>query len=255
MKNLTKEKMLNGKKTFGTFVQGGSAFCVEGLGLAGLDYAILDTEHAPFGEETAVEFVRAAKLRGLSPFVRVKDNNRSSILRMLDIGMEGIIVPYIKSVDEVKTLIEYCKYYPVGSRGFAFGRAAGYGQEPFAVDRNEYCKVCNREQLLIPQCETMGSLENIEEIAALDGVDGIFVGPSDLSVALGNPFVMDDKHKAAVARILKACKDANKFSFTFSFNVDNSKDAFAQGFDSVTQGNEIGMLIGAFKETIKKLDI
>jgi 4-hydroxy-2-oxoheptanedioate aldolase len=255
MKNTTKEKFLNGKQTFGTFIHSGSTLCAEAVGLAGLDYVVLDTEHSPFGEDVAVDFVRTAKLRGFSPLVRVKDSNRSSILRMLDIGMEGIIVPNVNSVDEVKELIGYSKYYPVGSRGFAFGRGAGYGHEPFAADKLEYCKICNREQLLIPQCETIGSLESIEEIVALEGVDGILIGPSDLSISLGNPFVFDDKHQAAVARVLKACKEAKKICFTFATTTETSKVAFEQGFDSVIQGTELGMLIDSFKNTIKTLGL
>jgi len=255
MKNITKEKFLNGKQAFGTFMHSGSVYCTEVLGLAGLDYAIFDTEHSPFGEEAAANFVRAAKLRGLSPFARVKDHNRSSLLRMLDIGMEAVIVPFVNSVDEVKVLIEHSKYVPIGNRGFAYGRAAGYGGESFASDRLEYTKVCNREQLLIPQCETLGSLESIEEIVALDGVDGIFIGPTDLSIALGNPFVFDDKHKAAVARVLKACKEAKKMCFTFAMSTEASKVALEQGFDCVTQGSELGMLMGSFKNTIKTLGL
>lgn len=255
MKNITREKILSGRQVFGTFMHSGSALCAEALGIAGLDFAVFDTEHGPFSEEGAVDFVRAAKLRGFSPFIRVKDNNRSSLLRILDIGAEGLIIPNVKSVDEVKALIEYSKYYPLGKRGLAFGRGSGFGNDDFAKDRQEYCKICNREQLLIPQCETLGSLESIEEIVMLDGVDGIFVGPLDLSVALDNPFVFDDKHKAAVARVLKACKDAKKFSFIFAINTDAAKAAFDLGFDAVAQNTEINMLIESFRNTIKTLDI
>jgi len=255
MKNITREKILSGKKAFGTFSHSGSSLCAEALGVAGLDYVVFDTEHGPFSEEGAVSFVRAAKLRGFSPFVRVKDNNRSSLLRMLDIGAEGIVVPNVNSVDEAKMLIEYSKYYPLGKRGLAFGRGSGFGYDEFATDRQEYCKTCNREQLLLPQCETLGSLENIEEIVGLEGVDGIFIGPLDLSVALDNPFVFDDKHKAAVARVLKACKEANKFSFIFAINTDATKAAFDLGFDAVAQSTEINMLIESFKNTVKTLGI
>ena len=255
MKNTTKEKMLSGKKAFGAFIHSGSPLCVEALGLAGLDFVVIDTEHGPFTEETAAELLRAAKLRNLSPFVRVRDSSRAAILRMLDIGMEGIVIPNVHSVKEVKEVIEYGKYYPMGRRGFAFGRAAGFGHEAFALDKAEYCKVCNREQLIIPQCETLGSLENIEEIVGIDGVDGIFVGPMDLSVALENPFVFDDKHKAAVARVLKACKEAKKFCFTFTADIEGSKAAFELGFDALTQNTEISMMIKGFKDTIKELNI
>ena len=187
MKNLLREKIMNGEKTVGTFFEAGNASVAEALALTDLDYMLIDTEHGPFDVESVMLMLRGAELHGTTALVRVKDSNRNSILKMLDIGAGGLIIPQVHSLEEIKKIVEYGKYFPVGQRGVAFARGAGYGYLEHAKgDINDYFATCNRETLLIPQCETKGCLENIEEIAKVDGIDGIFVGPYDLS-SNGNP--------------------------------------------------------------------
>ncbi len=100
------------------FFEIGSSIAVESLGIAGLDFLIIDTEHGPFDVESTMEYIRAAELKDLTPFVRVKDRTRSSILKMLDIGAKGLIIPFIKTVEDAEKIVEYGKYFPVGKRGF-----------------------------------------------------------------------------------------------------------------------------------------
>ena len=163
MKNAIKEKMRSGEKVVGTFFELGGNTAVECLGLAGLDFFIIDTEHGPFDVESAMNFIRAGELRGISPLVRVKDTTRPSILKMLDIGAMGLIIPCVQTLDEVRGLVEYGKYYPIGQRGFAPARKSGFGFEPFAQEIGAYFEICNRETMIIPQCETRGCLEQSPE--------------------------------------------------------------------------------------------
>lgn len=254
MKNKMLEKYRRGEQTVGTFFESGSATIMELLGLAGFDYAIIDSEHGPFEPESAMDYVRAAKLRGLTPFARVKDSSRPSILKMLDIGVEGLIIPYIHSVEEARRIVEYGKYQPVGSRGIAFCRAAGFGYEEDAADLHDYLALCNRETLLIPQCETVGAFENIEEIAGLPGIDGIFIGPFDLTGALGILGQFDSpKFWDAVNRILKACQDAGKMSIMFGTDAERCKRYLDMGFDSVTYGMEVNIFADAAIQLVEKL--
>ena len=254
MKNSVKEKLARGGRVLGTFFELGGAAAVECLGLSGLDYFIVDTEHGPFDVESAADFIRAAERRGIVPFVRVKDPTRSSVLKMLDVGAKGLIVPCIQTVDEVRRLVEYGKYYPLGQRGFAPSRSSGFGFEPFAADISAYFATCNEETMLIPQCETLGCLERIEEIAAIEGVDGIFVGPYDLSVALGKPAQFADADfTAAVGRILTACKAANKFSFIYAGNVEAARKYFAQGFDGVAYAMDAIVYVEAYRSLIARI--
>jgi 4-hydroxy-2-oxoheptanedioate aldolase len=112
----------------------------------------------------------------------------------------------------------------------------------------EYFETCNRETLLIPQCETMGCLENIEEIAAIEGVDGIFIGPYDLSVALGKPTQFEDpEFLAAVGRIVSACRSARKLTFIYAGSLEKAKDYWRAGFDAVAYSNDAAEAIKALR--------
>ena len=254
MKNLVKEKIASGEKVVGTFFELGGNTAVECLGLSGLDFLVIDTEHGPFNIESSMDFIRTAELRNITPFARIKDISRSSVLKMLDVGAKGLVVPCIETIDQVKNLVEWAKYYPLGKRGFFMARSAGYGHESFAQNVDEYFRVCNEETLLIPQCETMGCLENIEDIINIEGVDGIFIGPYDLSIGMGKPAQFNDpQFLEAIARILKACKDAGKFSFIYTGNNTAAKQYLANGFDGVAVSMDVAVFINAYKALINEV--
>ncbi len=249
-----KRKLDEGKNVLGTFFELGSEEVVESLGYTGLDFIIVDTEHGPYNPETTARFTRAAEVVQLTTLVRVTDISRPSMLRNLDIGAKGLIVPCVETVDEVKKLVEWSKYTPVGKRGYFKARSAGYGEKDFAKVLTEYFQTCNRETLLIPQCETVGCLENIEEIMSIEGVDGIFVGPFDLSIGLGIPAQFDNpKFKAALDRILKAAKDNNKYSFIFSTDTASARNMFEMGYQGVAVGMDAGFLIASVKSAVNEI--
>ena len=254
MKNNIKEKILKGDKVLGTFFQLGGNTAVECLGISGLDFFVIDTEHGPFDVETSIDFIRTAELSGITPFARIKDVSRPSVLKMLDIGAKGLIVPCVNTVEEIKNLVEWSKYYPLGNRGFFTARPAGYGYGDIAKDIDKYFNTCNEETLLIPQCETLGCLENIEEIVSIDGVDGIFVGPYDLSIAMGKPTeFQDEDFIKAVNRILKACKDAGKLSFIYTGDNNVAKEYLKDGFDGVAVNFDASIYIKAYKTLISEI--
>lgn len=249
MNNPVREKMLRGEKTLGTFMIIGSGSSAECIGLAGYDYVIIDTEHGPFDPENAIDFIRAAKLYGTTPFVRVPDPSRASILKMLDAGAMGLIIPQINTIEEIRDVVRHGKYKPVGNRGVAPSVGTAFWQEDYAQHGlAQIFETANRETLLFPQCETIGCLEHIEEIAAVEGIDGIFVGPFDLSVAMGIPLEFDNPgFKAALARILAACKAAGKPSMIYAGTIEDAKTDFAMGFDSVTYNQDAPLLIEMLK--------
>ena len=250
MKNKVLEKLNKGERVLGTFMEFEDANTVECFGLAGLDFFIIDTEHGAYDVSHAVNMVRAAQLRGITPFARVKDPSRISILKMLDIGVQGLIIPGVRSIEEVKALISYGKYFPEGTRGVALGREGGWGYAP-GVDGHpvtDYMAEQNRETMLIPQCETLGCLEDIENIAALPGVSGIFLGPIDLSTELGRPWdYTNPEFLAAVDRIIAACKAAGKPLFVYCGDNETAKLRFRQGFDAVALGTDAAVLISAMR--------
>ncbi len=255
MKNLVKAQIEAGDHPLGTFYHTGSQTTAEVLGHAGLDYYVIDTEHGPFSAESAADFIRAGKFAGSTPFVRVKDSSRSAILKALDAGAMGIIVPDVRSLDEAKRIVQYGKYFPVGERGIAMTSGTGYWQQDWARSGlDNYMAISNAETMLIPQCETIGCLEAIEEIVALDGIDGIFVGPFDLSAALGKPGdLTNPEHVAAVDRVLKACQAVGKASFIYSSTIADAEARYQQGFDSVAFSVDSMLLMEAVRSVVKRL--
>lgn len=253
MKNAVREKLLSGQKAVGTFFELGSSSVAECLGLAGLDYIVIDNEHGPFNPQTTLEYVRAAGLYHTTPFARVEEISRPAILKLLDAGVMGLIIPCVKTVEEVQKIVEYGKYGPVGHRGVACAAGTGFWYEDYAqhgLDR--YFEVCNRETMLIPQCETLECLRNLEQIVRIEGVDGIFVGPYDLSTAMGKPgAVTDPEVTEAVDYVQRVCKEAGKFSFIYSGTEELARLNLKKGFDSVTLSQDASMITDAYKRALQ----
>ncbi len=256
MKNKLIDKMKSGQAVIGTFFEIASSTAVECLGITGLDFLVIDTEHGPFDVESALSHIRTAELKGITPIVRTKNIERDSILKMLDIGAKGLVIPCINTVEEVKKIVEYGKYHPLGNRGFFYGRVADYSYGNTAADSGAegYMDKCNKETLLIPQCETLGCLENIEEIVNIDGVDGIFIGPYDLSIAMGIPAQFTNPaFTTAIEKILTTCKTAKKYAFIFSGDSSAAKQYIKDGFDGVAIGTDVSIYIGAYKSLLKEV--
>ena len=255
MSNKVKEKIMNGEKPLGTFLNLESAAVMECIGNTGVDYAIIDMEHSALDKSACTDLVRAAELSGTVPFVCIADVAHGDIQKAVDAGALGIIAPCLRTVEEVKQLVAYAKFAPIGQRGFGPVRSDLWGAGPSAeIGVGPYMEYCNERVLVLPQCETKECLENIEDIMRLEGVDGIFVGPFDLSISLGVPAQFDAPvFTAAIERILKACKDAGKFAFVFGVNPEACKHRLAQGFDSVACGGDASMLAQAFSRMVAEL--
>ena len=254
--NMILKKMQAGEQVVGMFFEMFGTSIVEYLGITGLNFFIVDIEHSTFTTESLLEIVHTAELRDMSTLMRIKDIRRSNVLRPLNVGVQGLIIPNIRTVDEVKQVVDWGKYAPIGNRGFSLSRVTDFGFSDKVSNLPAYFKERNQETLIIPQCETPECLENIEEICAIDGVDGIFVGPFDLTIALGIPAQFDHPiFKEALARIYKACRDNNKFILIFGANTDQAKNYIDYGFDAVTCSMDVTIMIEAYKnmlETVKK---
>ena len=168
----------------GCFVEARSPEIVEILGLAGFDFAIIDREHAAFSGETTAELMRAAAVAGTAPFVRVRENAAGQILEALDLGAVGLHVPQIATADDARRAVSAAKFPPAGERGFnPFVRAGFYGATP--VD--EFRRTADDDTLLVLHIEARRSLDELDEILSVDGVDVAFLGPYDMSQTLGVP--------------------------------------------------------------------
>lgn len=254
MKNKVKEQIARGEKVVGTFFDIGGLSEMECLGYTGLDFVVIDTEHGPYDTETVADLIRTAERVDLTPFVRIADVTHKEIQRASDVGARGLIVPCLRTMEEMRSLVNFAKFAPVGQRGFFPARSGGYGQQEWARDINDYMRGSNDGLLVLPQCETVECLANIEEVAAMDGIDGIFIGPFDLSISMGIPGEFTNKDfQAAVARILKACKAAGKISLIYTGDMASAKKYLQAGFDGVTHSLDCSVLIEAYQSIVKSL--
>jgi 4-hydroxy-2-oxoheptanedioate aldolase len=180
--NTTKAKLKAGETVFGSFVRYPDASLVEVQGYLGWDFLIFDAEHGTLEPRDAEHLVRAAELRNVTPLVRVTTNAAPTILRLLDTGIQGAHVPWINTADEAERAVRAIKYHPRGNRGLAGVRAADFAQ---GIPLGEYIQQANAETLVVLQIESPEALEELPSIAAVNDVDVIFVGPTDLSHSLG----------------------------------------------------------------------
>ena len=244
MKNAILEKFRRGEPSLGIISHLLSAPAIEVLAYTGMDYVLIDLEHSPIGAEHAAQLVGVAQGAGLAPLVRVDGIERSPILKMLDAVAAGLVVPQLETVEQARKLVSYAKFPPLGNRGYCPTRDGGWGSGScYERGMDGYMAEANTSTLLIPQCETAGCLEHIEEIAAVEGVDGIFIGPFDLSIALGIPGQFGDPLLTeGIERVRRACAAAGKLCIMYAGSGEAAKRYFDQGFPSVAAGLDIEVL-------------
>jgi 2-keto-3-deoxy-L-rhamnonate aldolase RhmA len=178
-----RQRLAEGRQAFGLIMNFESPWFADLLGLAGFDFILFDAEHGPIVPATAEAMIRAAENAGISPLVRVPDNLPHEIQRYLDLGVVGIQVPHIETAEGAKAGIDAVRYPPLGERGLAtHTRAANYGA---TVKPAEYMEIANRELAYFATIETALAVENIEAVASVPGLDGLCIGPGDLSVSMG----------------------------------------------------------------------
>jgi 4-hydroxy-2-oxoheptanedioate aldolase len=178
---------------FGIFAGIPSPALIEMCGHAGFDFVIIDNEHGPAGIETTEHLIRAARCAGIIPVVRTLE---SEILKVLDIGASAIQVPQVNTAEQASRIVAAAKYPPLGRRGVAFStRASGYGFFGGA----DFCRASNDGTSVIVMVESPEAISNLDRIVAVPGIDAIFIGPNDLSFAMG--YQGDQKHPEVVATI------------------------------------------------------
>lgn len=219
--NRTKAKLKAGETVHGCFIRYNDPNLVEIIAGLGFDFLVFDAEHATIEPRDCENLVRAAELRGVSPFVRVTTNTAPVILRYADTGVQGIQVPWVNSVADAERAVQAVKYSPRGTRGLASTRAADFGLK---VPVAEYVVQANTETLVVAQVESSEAVDQVSRIARVEGVDVVFIGPTDLSNSLGHPG--DPSHpkvQDAMERIIKGAGSAAALGIF----VSNAHDARA----------------------------
>jgi len=219
--NAMKQKLMNGRDVWGVFMQLPSPELVEVSALLGYDFVVIDCEHGAISEDMAAHMIRAADAANLTPIVRVPRNEAPTILRYLDRGAQGIMVPQVNSRAEAERAAMACRYFPDGRRGIAPNRAVDYG---LARAFKDALADVNREVLVIVQLEHASGVERIEEIATTQGVDVVFIGPGDLSQSLGKPVQFDAPEvQAAIARVIGVCTQVGTAVGIYPGDGDNAR--------------------------------
>jgi len=207
---------------------------------AGFDFIGIDIEHSTINQEQSQRIIAACQAAGVACLPRIASHNKEMARRLLDSGADGLIVPMVESADDVRTIMEWMKYPPVGRRGFGVGRAQGYG-----FDFDVYTKTWNSSSVLIAQIESINAVGRIDEILAVDGLDGVMVGPYDISGSLNVPGQLEHPSVVEAARtVLEACRVKGKACGTQIIEPDEARirEAASRGYTFCILASDVFVL-------------
>ena len=244
--NFIKDRVTR-RTTQGIFMTTGSEVVTEIAANSGFDWLILDLEHGVADEMDVLRMMQAMNGTPAAPIVRIPQLRIETIKRMLDFGASGIMCPMIETAEEAQELVAFMQYPPAGRRGLGGStRATRYG-----IDFKDYFQRANRELLCIAQIETRKSVENVEAIAQVEGIDVLFIGHTDLSLSLGCFQQYDHPELAeAEAKVLEA---ARKYGKTIGMHMKKgmkASDYVKRGFSFMAVGSDTSCLNSGFQQLL-----
>ncbi|MFM8593978.1 MAG: HpcH/HpaI aldolase family protein [Chloroflexota bacterium] len=250
--NGVKRTINNGGVSLGTMVL---EFATTGIGrmaaAAGAEFVLYDMEHTGYSTETMRGLFATTRAADTVPMVRVPATQYHMLARVLDVGAMGIMVPMVDSADQARVIADSCKYPPVGRRGAAFGVSH---DDYIGGDILEKMRSANEEVLLIAQIETVAGLESCEAIAAVPGIDVLWIGHFDLTNSMGIPGQFDHPHYLdAVKRVIAACDAHGKTAGIMGGDLAMSQAALASGFRIVAYSGDIWIYQSGLRDGIAAL--
>jgi len=238
-KNTFKSGLASGELQIGLWASSASNIVVEVLAHSGADWIVLDTEHSPNEIPNLVSQMQAMKGSPTSVIVRPAWNDKVLIKRILDSGAQSLLIPFVQNAAEAEAAVAATRYPLAGIRGVAGStRASNYGRN------KTYLHTASDEIAVIVQIETGEALQEIEAIATVPGVDGVFIGPSDLSASLGH--INDAEHEdvqSAIKTAIEKLKGVGTPAGILAFNPDHAKRYIEWGFQFVAVGSDISLLV------------
>ena len=223
------KRLRNGDLLNSTIVTINAPQVTELLSEAGLDWLFIDGEHGAFGIDALQNLLQAANIPAL---VRVSHAERVALRNVLDIGAAGVIVPQVNNAQAAQDIVSWCRYPPAGTRGVGLTRASRYGFE-----FKDYLKSAAEETVIIVQAEHKDAVSEIEAIASVEGVDGILIGPYDLSASYGKAGMINDAEiQDAMDTICRACLSKNKVLGFFGMNIEAVMPWIERGATLITVG-------------------
>jgi 2-keto-3-deoxy-L-rhamnonate aldolase RhmA len=234
-----RSRVLAGDALFGTFVNLGSPLTAEIVATAGYDWLLIDLEHGAGDERDALSQMQAFEHTPATPLIRIEVNNRPRVHRVLDFGAAGVMVPRVETVDEARQAVSHMRYPPGGIRGVALmNRACGFGGRSA-----EYMASADEGLLTILQIESPRAVENAGAIAAIDGVDVLFVGPADLSQAMGIFGRFDHpRFRDAIVATGEAARQHGKAAGVLLPNLDSLAMYWSAGYRFIGCSSDSGLL-------------
>jgi 4-hydroxy-2-oxoheptanedioate aldolase len=226
---------------------------LEVLAREGFSAVAIDMQHGMWDFAAAITGIGAIHGVGAAPIVRTPYHDWPSVSRALDMGAEGVVAPLINTVADAKEFVSVAKFPPVGDRSWGPSRAMMLGGFP---DMKSYLQSANDETVTIAMIETREALANVDAIAAVKGIDVLFVGPSDLSITMSNGAVLDPHSKdieAALDRIVAASKKAGKVAGLYCATGERAAAMAKRGFGYLAVGNDLGFLREGIGAHVKKL--
>ncbi len=248
--SIVKRKLAEGKPILVNKVNFHNPALVEMVGLLGFDCVWLCNEHIAADQSMMAGMLRACRVSGMDCVIRVGQDCYADMMRFLELGANGLMIPHITDAASLEKVIDVAKFPPLGHRGIdAVSADADFGMIPLT----EYIKFANEQTFIVAQIEDTQGLENVEEIAAVKGVDVVFVGPADLSLNMGIPGQL--KHPDiinAINRVVTACRNSGIVCGTPGLDPDHSKKLLDMGVRYITGTSDYGILIRGFRDVREK---
>lgn len=248
--NQTKTLLEQGESAVGTMVCELCSISVPRmLARGGLDFVIFDTEHGIFSSESIADLAAASRMAGITPIVRIPEIRKEAVSRTLDMGAQGLLVPQVRHEDEVREVVRFAKYAPLGDRGVAIGRTHS---DYLKGDAAERMARLNASTMVIIQIETAEALERLESIASVPGVDALFIGPNDLASSLGVPGRLDHPEMVrAFERVITVARKEGIAAGIHLFDIEAAKVWKGKGIRLLTVSNDISMLVESSRAIVK----
>jgi staphyloferrin B biosynthesis citrate synthase len=244
-----RDRFLKGDPLYGTFLKTPTTHATEILGIAGYDFVVVDQEHAPFGRESTDAVMLACMAHGIAGVVRVPDASASAILSVLDCGAAGVLVPHVDSPARAAAVVAACRYRG-GARGFSnTTRAGGFGEASIG----EHIARQDSAVCVIAMIEDPSALDAIDAILATEGLDGVFIGRGDLTVALGETAMTAAPVREATERIVAAARRAGKPVCVMTGAQADARELAAKGVSAFIMSSDQGFLRQAAKSTLAEI--
>ena len=248
MKSL-KQKFIRNDAVLGTMIsEFATPNLVRMLQTAGFEFAIVDCEHGYFDFSQIAAMVAVGNGFSMPVLTRIPVAEREYITKVLDMGGDGVLVPMVNTADDARKVVEYAKYVPLGKRGLSTTRAhTNYNPPPL----KEYLPGANERTMVLVQIETAQAVENAMEIAAVDGVDALMIGPNDLAADFGYPGDLEtDAMFAAIDRVVSATRESGTVCGMLASKLSYLQRCRERGMKIFGCGSEVGMLMKAAKSTV-----